>query len=132
MSNSLGPELKKNIWDLDIKAYFFCRNNGLLVENMDKGLTVPKWVLIFLLKIPQMPKKCWARFVYLLTQAQKFGIFEKKLSLGVRSPCSFIKDIIQFCVHFLPSSFVMFNINDPSRQVFIAVVKVIHSKYCKH
>ena len=23
----------------------FCRNNGLLMENMDKGLTVPKWML---------------------------------------------------------------------------------------
>ena len=25
---------------------FFCRNNGGIIENMDKGLTVPKWVLI--------------------------------------------------------------------------------------
>ena len=26
------------------------------MENMDKGLTVPKWVLINCLKIPQMPQ----------------------------------------------------------------------------
>ena len=25
---------------------FFGRNNGLLMENMDKGVTVPKWVLV--------------------------------------------------------------------------------------
>ena len=46
---------------------------------MDKGLTVPKWVLIVWPKIPQMPQNFSA-------QAQKFGIFEKKISLGVRSP----------------------------------------------
>ena len=40
------------------------------MENMDKELTVPKWVQP---KIPQMP-----------AQAQKFEIFE---NLGVRSPC---------------------------------------------
>ena len=37
------------------------------MENMDKELTVPKWVLIVRPKIPQMS-----------TQAQKFEIFEKK------------------------------------------------------
>ena len=42
------------------------------MENMDKGLTVPKWVLINRLKISQiyLPK--------LSAQAQKFGIFMKK------------------------------------------------------
>ena len=29
------------------------------MENMDKGLTVPKWVL----KIPQMPQNLFAKFV---------------------------------------------------------------------
>ena len=37
------------------------------MENMDKGLIEPKWVLIV---IPQMPQKMSA-------QAQKFRIFEK-------------------------------------------------------
>ena len=36
---------------------FFCRNNGWIMENMDKELTVPKWVLIVRPKIPQMPEK---------------------------------------------------------------------------
>jgi hypothetical protein len=45
--------------------------------------------------------------------------------------CSFRRDIIEFCVHFLPSPFflknidVVFNINDPNRQVFIAVVYIL-------
>ena len=33
------------------------------MENMDKGLTVPKWVLIVPLKIPQMPQNLSAQFV---------------------------------------------------------------------
>ena len=54
------------------KGLVFCRNNGWLMENMEKGLTLPKWMLINWPKIPQFvcPK-----------------VFEKKLSLGVRSPC---------------------------------------------
>ena len=51
------------------------------MENMDKGLTVSKWVLINRPKILKMPQK-------LSAQAQKFGMYfdEKKASLGVRSP----------------------------------------------
>ena len=37
------------------------------MENMDKGLTVPKWVLINRQKIPQMSQKC----------STQFGILEK-------------------------------------------------------
>ena len=33
------------------------------MENMDKGLTVPKWVLIVWPKIPQMPRHLSAQFV---------------------------------------------------------------------
>ena len=33
-------------------ALVFCRNNGWIMENMDQGLTVPKWVLIVWPKIP--------------------------------------------------------------------------------
>jgi hypothetical protein len=29
------------------KGLVFCRNNGRILENLDKGLTVPKWGLIF-------------------------------------------------------------------------------------
>ena len=35
------------------KGLVFCRNNGRIMENMDKGLTEPKWVLIVWPKIPQ-------------------------------------------------------------------------------
>ena len=34
------------------------------MENMDKGLTVPKWVLIVKPKIPQIPQNLSAQFVY--------------------------------------------------------------------
>ena len=33
------------------------------MENMDKGLTVPKWVLIAQPKIPQMPQNLFTQFV---------------------------------------------------------------------
>jgi hypothetical protein len=45
------------------KGLVFCRNNGCEMENMDKGLTVPKWVLIVWPKIPQMPQNLSAQFV---------------------------------------------------------------------
>ena len=53
------------------------------MENMDKGLTVSKWVLIVWPKIPQMPQNLSAQ---LSAQAQKFWISMKKASLGVFSP----------------------------------------------
>jgi hypothetical protein len=33
------------------------------MKNMDKGLTVPKWMLIVWLKIPKMPQNLSAQFV---------------------------------------------------------------------
>ena len=33
------------------------------MENMDKGLTVPKWMLINWRKIPQMPQNLFAKIV---------------------------------------------------------------------
>jgi hypothetical protein len=45
------------------------------MENMDKGLTVPKWVLINLAKIPQMPQNLSAQIG--VAQAQDFN--EKRL-----------------------------------------------------
>ena len=41
------------------------------MEKMDKGLTVPKWVLI---NTPKCPKICLPK---LSAQAQKFGIWMK-------------------------------------------------------
>ena len=51
------------------------------MKNMDKGLTVPKWVLIVLTKIPQMLQN-------LPAQAQSLDFIEKKPALGVRSQWS--------------------------------------------
>ena len=45
------------------------------MENMDKGLTVPEWVLIIW---PKMPKN-------LSAQAQKFGNSMNKDFIGLRS-----------------------------------------------
>ena len=42
---------------------------------MNMGLTVPKWVLIVQMKIPQMPRNLSAQ---LSAQAQKFWISMKK------------------------------------------------------
>ena len=57
------------------KGLIFWRNNGWKMENMDKGLTVPKWVLINRLKVPQMPQ---IHLMKLFAQAQKFVISMKK------------------------------------------------------
>jgi hypothetical protein len=54
------------------------------MENMDKGLTVPKWVLIVWPKIPQMPQNLSAQFVCPIPKVLDFN--EKKASLGVHSP----------------------------------------------
>ena len=51
------------------------------MENMDKGLTVPTWVLIVWLKIPQMPKMISANLIC-LPKAKSLG-FSKKNSLWV-------------------------------------------------
>ena len=49
------------------------------MENVDKGLTVPKWVQIVQPKIPQMPQNLSAQFV---SQAQKIWILMKKRFIG--------------------------------------------------
>jgi hypothetical protein len=45
------------------------------MEKMNKGITVPKWMLIVQPKIPQMPQNLSAQFV---CPAQKFWISMKK------------------------------------------------------
>ena len=64
----------------------FCRNNFGLMKTMDKGLTVPKCVLVNWLNIPQMPPKFFAEFV---CPSQKVCDFEKK----ARSGCPYTVDI---------------------------------------
>ena len=50
------------------------------MENMDKGLTVPKWVLIVRPKIPQMPQNLSAQFVCPSPKVLDFN--EKKGFIG--------------------------------------------------
>ena len=85
MRPNFKSQSQRNIWDVDTyKGLVFCRNNGWIMENMDKGLTVPKWVLIIRPKIPQMPQNLSAQFVCPNPKVWDFD--EKKASLGVRSP----------------------------------------------
>ena len=64
----------------------FCRNNGWIKENMDKGLTVPKWVLIVWPKIHQMPQNLSAQFVF---PSPKFLDFNEKSLHWVSVVCGF-------------------------------------------
>ena len=59
------------------KGLVFCRNNGWIMENMDKGLTVPKLVLIVWPKILQMPQNLSAQFICPSTKDLDFN--EKRL-----------------------------------------------------
>ena len=47
------------------------------MENIDKGLTVPKWVLIVWWKIPQMPQNLFAQFV--CPSPKVLDFYEKRL-----------------------------------------------------
>jgi hypothetical protein len=49
------------------------------IENMDKGVTVPKWALIVQPKISQMPQNLFAQFV---CPSPKFLDFNKKGFIG--------------------------------------------------
>ena len=43
------------------------------MENMDKGLTLPKWVLIVWPKIPQMPQNLFVQFVFPIPKILDFN-----------------------------------------------------------
>ena len=57
-----------------------CRNNGWIMENMDKELTVPKWAENTPNASKNFSPKC-------LPKPKSSRFLKKKLSLGVRSPC---------------------------------------------
>ena len=59
--------------------------NGWLMENMDKVLIVPKWMLISCSKVPQIPPNFICPNYLSKPKSSKF--WWKKDSLGVRSPC---------------------------------------------
>ena len=72
-----------HIWDifgLWMKSkVFFCRKNIRIIEIMENRLTVPKWVLIVRLKIPQTPQNLFSRFGQF---AQQFEMLLKKGFIG--------------------------------------------------
>ena len=70
------------------KGLVFCRNNGWLMENMDKGLTVKLSTKMGADKLfentPNAPKVICPNF---LPKPKNLGFWWKKATLGVRSPC---------------------------------------------
>ena len=54
------------------------------MENMDRGLTVPKWVLINWPKIPQMPPNLSAQIVCLSPKVWNFDVRRLYLASVVR------------------------------------------------
>ena len=59
------------------KGLVLCWNNGWLMENMDKGLTVSKWVLINRLKIPQMLQNLSVKII--CPSPEVWNFYEKRL-----------------------------------------------------
>ena len=66
------------------------------MENMDNGLTVPKWVLIVWPKIPQMPQSLFAQFVCLSPKNLDFN--EKRLHWA--SVVREVKEYAEYIGHF--------------------------------
>ena len=83
------------------KGLVFFRINGWIMENMDKGLTVLKWVLNVRPKIPQMSQNLSAQiwhmycvnldFVISLKNIAviKTSLLDKFLALPLKSGCLF-------------------------------------------
>ena len=67
-----------------MKTLAFCRKNGLLMENQGLGIhMVTKFQQIVLQKIPKIPQNLFGSSAQ---SVKIFGMFEKRLSFGVRSP----------------------------------------------
>ena len=74
----------QELYVLDLKTKVYCRKKEPNTFSHEQGTHSAKRVLIVWPKISKTPQKFQSN---LSAQAQKFWIFEKKLSLGVRSPC---------------------------------------------
>ena len=66
------------------KGLVFCKNNGWIMENMDKGLTVTKWMLIVMPEISQNAPKFI--FPICLLKSKSSGFQWKRASLCIHSP----------------------------------------------
>ena len=100
---------------------------------MDKGLTVPKWVLIVWLKIPQMPQNLSAQIVWISPKGWDFD--EKRASLGVRSrsffQCYFRPQRVeaQGLKRYFLALFVGSRIFEPDRKCVVEIVDNIMIRF---
>ena len=85
------------------------------MENMDMGLTVPKWVLIVWPKIPQMPKpNLSTQFVCPSPKVLDFnGLHWASV---VRGPVQAVVMLVQFCKW--PSGILSFSCVHPRALLF--------------
>ena len=63
------------------------------MEIMDKGLTAPKWLLIYQPKIPKMPQILSAQIFYPSPKSLDFDEKRHQASLIVHSPCIYTSTI---------------------------------------
>ena len=68
-----------------------------LMENMDKGLKAPKWVLIFSSAENTYPKCPEFNCPICLPKPKRLGFWWKNASLGVRSPCLLLYNNMPHC-----------------------------------
>ena len=79
-----GPNSNLKYLGFGYKGLVFSRNNGWLMENMDKRLTVPKMGADKLVEnTPDVPEFIWLNC---LPKPKSLGFWWEKASLGVSSP----------------------------------------------
>ena len=100
------------------------------MKNMDKALTVPKWVLINHSKIPQVPK-CPKMYLHKLSaQAQKFGISMKKRlhwASVVRGNRAILVKNTYMCI-IISSILSCLGLSNLVNGVFVVVSNIIHHR----
>ena len=99
------------------------------MKNMDKGLTVPKWVLLNRSNLPQVPK-CPKMYVPKLSaQAQKYGISMKKrlhwASVVRGSRAILVKNTYMSIISYILSCLGLSNLVNG---VFVVVSNIIHHR----
>ena len=91
------------------------------MENIDTGLTVPKWVLIVRPKIPQMPHNLSAQFVCPRPKVLDFN--EKRLQWAsvVRGLLFYasLPFAIHYIIHYIPTDLV--------RQYIVPMIKILYA-----
>jgi hypothetical protein len=104
------------------KSLVFCRNNGWMIKNMDKVLTLPKWVLIVRPKILQRPQKCFSQNV---CQSPKVRDFWKKLT-----QVSVVRGLYVAALKTLKAPFLHSESNRCSIQLFLTKTFLLLFCFC--